>query len=300
MENNNPKISVVIASKVGPPFITDCLASLAEQKNSPEFEVVVVDCHGEKTQKLIREKFPLVRVISEQSIQTIPDLRRVGVQHAKGEIIAILEEHCLAVEDWIATIAKDHKHPYDVVGGCVADYHYHRLRDWVTYFCEYNAYMPPVPSGKVHDLPGNNIAFKRNVLLKHLKDLDHGYWEAFLYARLQAENAKLFSDPQMVVYHRGPFNYAYYLRQRYLFSRAYAGARRTMISFKKRLFYLLASPILPMLLLSRIATRVWQKRRNINKFILCLPMLVPVTLVYILGEFMGYLIGPGDSLLKVE
>jgi hypothetical protein len=30
---------------------------------------------------------------------------------------------------------------------------------------------------------------------------------------------------EMLVHHRGPFDYGYYLRQRYWFSRAYAGAR---------------------------------------------------------------------------
>ncbi len=300
MNVNEPKLSVIIASKVGPPFIIDCLASLANQKNGPDFEVIVVDCHGKETQQKIQTKYPWVKLIAQEGRHTIPDLRRVGVQKARGEIIAILEEHCLASEEWVATIVKNHESPYVVVGGSVADWNYDRLRDWVTYFCEYNAYMPPVPEGTVNDLPGNNISFKQNILRRHLQDLDHGYWEAFLYSRLQSENTTLFSDPKMVVYHRGPFNYLYYLRQRYLFSRAYAGARRTLISMKQRLFYLLASPILPALLLSRIAARVWQKRCHIDKFILCLPMLIPVTFVYIFGEFVGYLVGQGDSLLKVE
>jgi GT2 family glycosyltransferase len=40
-----PSLSVVIASCVGPPFITKCLESLNEQRES--IEVIVVDRAGE-------------------------------------------------------------------------------------------------------------------------------------------------------------------------------------------------------------------------------------------------------------
>jgi glycosyltransferase involved in cell wall biosynthesis len=296
-----PKLSVVIASIVGAPFIDDCLESVTNQKNAPSYEVIVVDCNGEETRRRIGEKFPGVRLIPQETRKTVPDLRRIGAEHAKGEIIAILEEHCLASEDWMATILRAHEAgSHAAVGGSVVDCDYKRLRDWVTYFCEYNAYMPPVPLGTVSDLPGNNIAFKQGVLKKHLANLDHGYWEAFLYSKLRSENATLFSDPKIVVYHRGPFDYLYYLRQRYLFSRAYAGTQRDVMPKSRRIIYFLASPLLPALLLARIGKRVFQKKCRPGKFLLCLPLLIPVSFVYILGEVIGYLRGPGDSLLKVE
>jgi hypothetical protein len=102
----------------------------------------------------------------------------------------------------------------------------------------------------------------------------------------------------MVVRHRGPFNYRYYLQQRYWFSRAFAGARR--LTVPRRAVYLLASPLLPFLLMARMFLRVRNKHCHMDKFILSLPLLVPVLIVYVAGEFMGYLAGPGDALLKVE
>ena len=294
------EVSVIIASKVGAPFIDDCLTSLANQENAPDFEVIVVDCHGKETQDRIARNFPWARLIAQDTRRTIPDLRRIGVEHAKGQIIAILEEHCLAAKDWIKTIVKAHENQCAAVGGSVLDDNYNRLRDWVTYFCEYNAYMPPVSSGVVNDVPGNNVSFKQDVLRKHLANLNHGYWEAFLYSSLQSEKAILFSDPGMEVYHRGPFDYGYYLRQRYLFSRAYSGARREFVPKGRRAIYALASPLLPALLLGRIAMRVWKKRCHVDKFLLCLPMLIPVSMVYVFGEVVGYLAGPGNSLMEVE
>ncbi len=295
-----PIISVVIASKVGAPFINACLESLTRQKNAPEFETLVVDCHGEETRKMIARDFPGVRIIPMEAPQTIPELRRVGIQHAKGDIVAIIEEHCLAAENWLETIANAFENPYAAVGGPTADYNYKRLRDWVTYFTEYNTFIPPVPAGEAPFLAGNNVAFRREILMKHLPDLEHGYWEAYLYPRLKADNEIVYSEPNMVVYHIGPFNYFYYLRQRFLFSRAFAGARRMVMPWSRRLIYVAASPLLPLLLLGRMASRVWSKKCHVDKFILSIPLLIPVSGIYILGEVIGYLAGPGNSLLEVE
>jgi len=41
---NNPRVSVVIASLVGAPFIDECLASLERQAAALGAEVIVVAC----------------------------------------------------------------------------------------------------------------------------------------------------------------------------------------------------------------------------------------------------------------
>jgi hypothetical protein len=56
----------------------------------------------------------------------------------------------------------------------------------------------------------------------------------------------------------------------------------------------------PFLLLARIAMRVWRKRCHVDRFLLSVPLLVPALAVYVAGEWMGYLAGPGDALSKVE
>ena len=37
-----------------------------------------------------------------------------------------------------------------------------------------------------------------------------------------------------------------------------------------------------------------------DKFAQSLPLLIPALIVYVAGEFVGYLAGPGDALLRVE
>jgi glycosyltransferase involved in cell wall biosynthesis len=301
METNSQRVSVVIASIVGPPFIDECLMSLEQQAKDCGAEVIVVACGTAQYADRIALAFPWVRVVRRTERETVPDLRRRGMEVARGDIVAIIEEHCLAAPDWLARAIEAHSGgDYGVVGGPVVDYNYKRLRDWVVYFCEYNNYFPPWREGESHDLGSANIAYSRAVLLKYKELLSCGYWEAGLHPRLLADGVKFRPVPTMVVYHRGPFNYGYYLRQRYWFSRAFAGARSRHLPASRKLAYSLASPLVPFLLLARMAQRVSRQHCRVSKFVQSLPLLIPVLFVYVAGELVGYLAGPGDALLKVE
>lgn len=295
-----PEVSVVIASIVGPPFIDDCLASVFAQKNAPRFEVIVVDCHGSENVARLSTRFPEARFIPLSRRETVPQLRRMGVEQARGEIVAIIEEHCLAADNWLATLSAAFSPSYVVVGGPVDFRDDRRLRDWITYFIEYNSYLPPWPDGDTFNVGSANAAYRRQTLESNLALLTDGYWEATLHPKLLGEGTKFRSVPDMIVYHRGPFDYFYYLRQRYLFSRAFAGARRPTLSSTKRAAYLLAAPAIPFLLLARIGLRVFAKKCHADKFVLSLPLLIPALTSYVAGEWMGYAFGPGQALLEVE
>ncbi len=298
--STSPKVSVVIASIVGAPFIDDCLASVFAQKNAPAFEVIVVDCRGPENVPRLSKRFPQARFIPLQKRETVPQLRRIGAEQARGEIVAIIEEHCLAAQNWLEALSGSFSAGYVAVGGPVDFRKDSRLRDWITYFVEYNSYLPPWPDGDTFNVGSANAAYKRETLLSNVAVLNEGYWEAALHPKLLAEGKKFRSVPGMIVYHRGPFDYFYYLRQRYLFSRAFSGARRGSISAGQRTFYLLAAPAIPLLLLSRIASRVFAKKCYPNKFLLSLPLLIPAMTSYVAGEWMGYAFGPGRALMEVE
>ena len=298
--NPSPAVSVVIASIVGAPFIDDCVASVLAQKNAPEFEVIVVDCRGPGNVERLRGKFPEARFVEVPRRESVPQLRAIGIQSAQGGIVAVIEEHCVAAPDWLATLSAAFLPGYAAVGGPIHFRTDARLRDWITYFIEYNSYLPPWTDGDTVRLADANVGYRKEILDDNLASLGDGYWEATLHPKLLAEGARFRSIPQLTVYHRGPFDYFYYLHQRYLFSRAFAGARRDTLSAAKRAVYLLAAPAIPLLLLGRMAARVFAKRCYRDKFLLSLPLLVPAMASYVWGEWMGYAFGPGQALMEVE
>jgi glycosyltransferase involved in cell wall biosynthesis len=301
VDPESPRVTVVIACIVGGPFIDSCLESLEAQSRGQGVEVIVVVCGEASLAERVGQAFPWVQVLHVPERESVPKLRRRGVLQARGGIVAIIEEHCLAAPDWIARLAEAHESgDYGAVGGPVVDNGYDRVRDWVVYFLEYNISLPPAPGGEVTFLNGANVAYRRSVLLEHEQLLSDGYWEATLHPVLLGKGVKLLSVPAMVVRHRGPFDFGYYLRQRYWFSRAFAGARALRMPAVRRLGYLVAAPIIPFLLLGRMSARVWRKRCRRSRYALALPLLLPALAVYVAGEWAGYAAGPGNALSKVE
>jgi glycosyltransferase involved in cell wall biosynthesis len=285
---------------VGSPFIDDCLRSLESQLAGRDIECIVVDRAGEKVAGAIEKNFPWVTVIRREAGESVPDLRRAGIDRASADYVAIIEEHCTAREDWIETIMRIIEKRPSAVGGVVEDANYSRLTDWAVYFTEYNSYMPPVEATAASDICAANCVYRRDLLTKYLPDSGSGYWEADLNNRLLSEGETLVVDPELVVHHHGPFGLGYYLHQRYQFSRAFAGTRREHVSTGFRVAYLFMAPFIMPVLWARTAMRVIKKRHHLGKFVQVTPHMIPITATYVFGEWVGFLAGRGDSLSKIE
>ncbi|RPJ59386.1 MAG: glycosyltransferase [Acidobacteria bacterium] len=296
-----PSLSIVIASGAGGEFLFRCLDSLRDQVHADDVEVIVADRCGAPTTKRVRADFPFVILLEADRKKrlSVPELRLLGVQKAKGKLVAVLEEHCVAPPNWVSTIQESFRDGDAAIGGPILDASYGRLRDWVVYFSEYHNYLPPWDEGERFGLNGANVVYARDKLLKHEAVLNSGYWEVVLHPLLYADG-KFRAVPDLGVYHTGPFDYRYYLGQRYLLSRVWGGTQRTRVNPAKRLIYLVVAPVFPFMLLGRIGHRVLSSRRRIGKFLASLPLLFPVTVAYVWGEWLGYAIGYGNALKRVE
>jgi glycosyltransferase involved in cell wall biosynthesis len=294
-------LSVVVASGAGGQFLGRCLESLRDQVTDGCSEVIVVDRCGGSTRAQIERDYAFVNLVAVDQARraSVPELRALGAERARGKIVAILEEHCVAPSGWIQAIRVAFQETDAAIGGPILDDNYARLRDWVVYFSEYHNYLPPWPEGERCLLNGANIAYQRESLLRHKEALHSGYWEVVLHPLL-AREGKFRSVPAMGVRHTGPFDYRYYLGQRYLLSRVWGGSQRSKVSAAKRLLYIVGAPVFPFLLLARIAQRVFASRSRVDRFIAALPLLVPVAIAYVWGEWSGYVFGIGDALERVE
>ena len=295
------KISIVIASGAGGDFLFRCLDSLREQIPNPDTEVIVADRCGGETLTRLRNDYPFVSIVHADPDHrpSVPELRLLGLQQSRGDIVAIIEEHCVASSNWLQNVSTSFKPADAAIGGPVLDDDYKHLQDWVVYFSEYHNFLPPWPDGERYMLNGANIAYNRQMLLRHVEVLGSGYWEVVLHPLL-AKDGDFRSVSTMKVSHTGPFNYGYYLNQRYLLSRVWGGTQRDKVSQGKRIIYLILGPLIPLLLLGRMTLNVFKSGHRLGKFIASIPLLIPVTIAYAWGEWLGYLVGVGDALERVE
>lgn len=294
-------VSVVVASGAGGEFLFRCLASLAPQVRECGAELIVVDRMGESTRERIAREHPSVRVIAAPASPraSVPQLRRMGVEAATGSVVAILEEHCTAPSGWLAAAAREFSDADAALGGPILDAGYSRLRDWCVYFSEYHNYLPPWGDVERYALNGANIVYDRAKLMRHRAVLDSGYWEVVLHPLL-ARDGRFRALDALGAHHTGPFDYGYYLGQRYLLSRVWGGTQKDLVSPLKRLAHLVLGPVFPLFLFARVTSRVLQRKQYLGRYLCALPLLIPAWFCYSFGEWLGYLVGPGRALEEVE
>ena len=296
-------LSVVIASGAGGEFLFRLLAALMPQARAEQAEVLVADRVGGATAERLAREHPSITVVPvargpDGRKPSVPQLRAAAVARAKGDVVAVIEEHCRPPAGWLRAI-RDSFEPGDAaIGGPMVDDGWKRRRDWVVLFSEYHNYLPPWADGDRSLLNGANIAYRRAFLEKHRELLSTGYWEVVLHPKL-AQDGRMRGLQRLAVHHTGPFDYGYYLRQRFLLSRVWGAMQREKSPLSKRLFYLVAAPLFPFLLLARITARV-RGSPYMGQYVRTLPLLVPVAFTYVLGEWSGYAFGMGDALEEVE
>jgi hypothetical protein len=297
-KDREPELSVIVASVNGWHVLEPTLEALDAQPERDRMEVIVVETLGGDVRRRLRERWPNV-VLIDSPRQSIPALRYRGVCRARGKLVAILEDHGRVAPNWAATVLSAHQGPWAAVGGAVENGK-DGLTNWAVYFCEYAPYMNPVAEGQTHDLPGNNIAYKRPHLLRHARVLEQGKWESWINDRLRADGVPIASTGGMVVNHIKPFRLGNFVIQRFHFGRSFAGMRRVDQSTAKRFVYAAGTMILPALLMARVTRTVLRKRRHTARFLLASPLVALFVTVGACGEMIGYLFGAGASLNRVE
>ena len=293
---------MVIASVNGLPSIAECLQALVNQNGEIPYEVLVVDCCDRKTRDEIRCRFPqpAIQLIEVDRRLSIPKLRAMGMTRARGRMIAILEDHCNVAPNWLQVIARAHEAGHQAIGGAVENGSVDRVVDWAVFFCEYARFMLPMSRGIAAEITGNNSVYDRQVLQRLGPELEEEVWESFLHRRMRELGVPFYCDPDLQVSHKKEFGFGYFMSQRYHYSRSFSGMRMNGAPWWKRVAYASATPLLPGLLMMRIARTVWNKGRRRLTLCRAAPVMGAFLVSWAWGEAVGALFGPGDSLSRVE
>lgn len=292
-----PVLSVVIAAHNGKKELVSCLAALKNQFFPDEpvkYEIIVAGYLHDELKKSISEEYPEVKLLQAVSPLSVPALRSIGIKASKGDIIALLEDHCIPAKDWIQTILSNHQKGYPVVGGAVENSLVRGAIDWAVYFFEYSAFMNPVSEGTTTVLPGNNVSYSRSAM-KYFEDLlEQNLWESIWHKRLVRRGIVLYSSPAMIVYHNRPFRIMRFWLLSFVHGSNYAVASLGYSNFKKLLWVILAV-FLPFILTFRVGRRVLGKQRYLKEFIKASPIILWFYIGWTAGELMGTLTGRAIS-----
>ena len=301
MECALPELSVIVPAVNELDDLVDCLAALDLQRSDVDLEVLVVDRLGEHVRQSVRNLAPWARVIPVAGDETIPMMRALGFREATGDVVGVIEDHVIVPPGWARAMldaVADGDH--DIVGGSVENAATETLLDWACFLCEYSHCIPPIPEGEVDWLTGNNVVYRRELLERYRSVTDEGRWENRLHDQIKEDGTPLVCRPEIVVGHKKHYTFGEYFSQRYLFARAFAGARVLDDQLPKRLAMGVAALALPPVLLWRTFSRILEKGKHQEWLWRSLPLISLFVLSWGVGEVIGYLRGPGDALSKVR
>jgi len=240
------------------------------------------------------DRFPGVSVVAGPPNAPIPVLRGLGLAAAKGDPVALTEDHLIPAHDWLERLFAGFRPGIVCVGGGMANTATGRATDWAAYFADYGFYSLARGEGSGPPLITDaNVAYRLEVVPAVAAWAQAGAWENVVHDRLVAEGHEIRWEPSARVNHHHRYGYLEFLRNRFDHGRAYAVSRLAEAPGTNRFVRALTAPALVVVLFARIARASWREAP------LAWWAAAPITLSFVagwaVGEAAGYL-KPGDEL----
>jgi hypothetical protein len=306
---NQIALSVIVTVVGGRRFLRRCLSRLTPQIEGKPIEVIIPYDFTANSICRLKKAFPQVSFLGIGVIKTsarpgtqaaaheIYDCRTAkGLNIARGRVVAILQDYGVPDPDWCGRVLEAHQLPYGVIGGAV-EHEGKGVLNWAAYFLDFGSYQLPLCEGPSENLTDANISYKHAVL-----ELVRGLWaerykEAAVNSALAKKGIVLWLRPQIVVRQNcGKQSFSQVAIQRFCWGRLFGCIRAQESPFMFRLFYIVISPVIPFILIARIAWKVFAGKRNRFRFIQSFPQVVAMILCRSAGEFVGYMTARESSL----
>jgi hypothetical protein len=302
----DPVLSVVVVivsdtttARARADHLEGCLLALEQQIGAPPTEIIVPYHQNTDGIGALKARFPDVRfvavtdpAIAERkagSREHHDTLRARGLIMARGALVALLEDHARPDAHWCANIVAAHRADDAAVGGAIEN-DIDRPLNWAVYYCDFAKYQNPVPAGDSTFASDANTAYKRAALESVRSLWEASFREVVVNGALLAAGKKLKLNPHIVVYqHRSDLRLVAALYERFIWGRSYARTRSTFLSPSRRLLYAVLSPLLPLVMMQRMALTAWKRRRLFGKFVKAAPLAALLSCGWSIGECVGYI-----------
>lgn len=225
--DKNPFISVVICAFSLNRFdmTAECIDSVINDTYKNSEIILVIDGNDKLKQKLESklEKMDNITIIGNEKNEGASTSRNLGVRHAKGEIIAFIDDDGYASPGWLECIAKDfHNYPeVNVVGGKLIPIYEDKSRklpEEILWIVGGTYKGHPENMQTVRNVFTGNMAVRKSVFKDIKFEIMYGKKETFLYWQLthQLEDTlfcvrvnnissnSILYDPDMIAYHHVP------------------------------------------------------------------------------------------------
>jgi hypothetical protein len=296
-------ITALIATVRGWPTCREAVSRIAPQVAAAGGEFIVADGSGEPapTDQDLAD-LPGGQAIRWVSMphSSVFQLRFAGYRAARGEIVAVTEDHVYVEPDWVERILAAHREfpGAGAIGGAVLNHTDEKLVDWAAFFLTQGPFMPPLQNGVTGRISGPaNVSYKKRVLDRLGGDEEHGVID-FLELPDALQGEDLVADDSIRVRHNQSQGLLGTSLAEFDNGRSIAGYRRRQMT-RGDWLRILSSPVLPAYRAVRqmriVRAKDMQPGMDTDRMIKVLPAHVWFQYCAMAGELLGYAAGPGDS-----
>lgn len=217
-----------------------------------------------------------------------PELAAVVAGEARGDIVALTEDHCEPGPRWIATLAAALREGRAAAGGPIRIAPGVSSVGWALSYSDLFRYEGSLASGPVDALSVCNVAYRRADLEAIAPVWRGGFVEAAVHQALRHRGGVLWLEAEAEVRTRRETGLRAGIEERAAFGRLFGALRAATMSPPRVLLHAVLGPAVPLLLLARMARKAASSPALARSFLAALPPVTLFTLAWAWGEWIGH------------
>jgi glycosyltransferase involved in cell wall biosynthesis len=282
------------------------LDRLYVQTAADDIEIIVVDTAGAHDSLAIKPDRVATQYLSVAAATPWGEARAIGIRAANSPIVAFTEDHSIPAHDWAESILRASHLPWIAAGYAFRNANpgeglsWRGYISWGSFMADYGEWADPLPNRPVGRLPCNNVAYRRDALLKIGDALGaklHSDITLQEYFAARGEQFAMIRDA--FVSHQNHEFLRTVLSANFVHCRVIAASRVREGKWRwpRRLAYAIAVPLLvPFMKLGWLLRIQLQRRQFWGRMIAGAPVIASVFVWSAIGEGLGYLFGFGNSI----
>ena len=284
-----PELSVVVASVEASQSIDACLDSMRNALADTDAELLVVDASGDSTAARVEERGIALLRCAPGTLT--PDLWAEGIRRSRGRVVALTTGHCIVAPGWGRALVEAIHGTVVGAAGSLGLAPGAGLIDWAVFYLRYSEFIgfTNVSVDDVPSIPADNAGYDGESVRAYSASHAHGFWEVDFH-RIERSRGRVlaFRSGAFAMFGRS-FPFRTILRHRFAHGR-HSGVWRLTVGDSSRARTLVSFPLVPFLLMSRIARRVVRQRHHRLRFLASAPIGFALATAWACGEAWGAMV----------
>jgi hypothetical protein len=279
------ELTVIVGSLDAGTHLPECLASLESACAGLDAEILVVDGSGATGLDLVRQRFASARFIAMPPGTLVPALWGRGLRDARGGIVAFTIAQCRVGAGWARSLIEGIRSGASGVGGPLDVLPGTSATGRATFYLRYSAWLGS-PDGLVREIAGDNAAYDHAALRAVRKDTAESFWEVEAHAGFRQLGRTLIMHSGATAWFTDDTGLATMAARRFAHGR-HSGAFRVRSGIRTRWQMIVGAPLVPFVLLARVARRVVRARGHVVRFVTSLGAFCVLAAAWAAGEAFG-------------